>query len=91
MGVGSHQIKYIGLAGVLVLVGSIALSFLIAYGILVLPIDPALIMGIGIMAWTFLTCCMAVSYIGAFSSRIPEYGEMELSFKEGKGHYDDGE
>ena len=34
---------------------------------------------------------MATMYIGAFSSRIPEYGEMEIQFKEGKDHYDDGE
>ena len=67
------------------------LSMAVGYGILPSIIEPSMIIGFGIISWTVLTCCMAVSYIGAFSSRIPEYGEMEILFKEGKDHYEDGE
>jgi len=91
----SQKIKYVGIAGAMSLVFGLALAWLVGNGYLPfladLGIGAAQIVTGAMLLWTILTCCTAALYIGAFTSRIPEYGEQEILFKAGKSEFDVGE
>jgi tetratricopeptide (TPR) repeat protein len=81
--------KYIILLAVLVPLGGIVLAWLGGQGIL--PIDPAVTLGMSILVATVIICCAAVIMQGAYASRIVNYSEMEIRYDEGKEHFDNQE
>jgi len=85
----STPYRYIILIAALISVGGIIAAWLGGQGIL--PISPAVTLGITILATTIVVCCAAVLMQGAYASRIVNYGEMEIRFEEGKTHYDNQE
>jgi tetratricopeptide (TPR) repeat protein len=91
VGIGENKTKLVAVAGVLVILGSIALEFLIGWGIIPIDIPPGMIIGVGILTGTGLICCGAMCLMGSYAQNMPEYGEMEIKFKEGKAYFDDSE
>ncbi len=81
--------KYIGLAAVAIVVGGIIAAWLAGQGII--PINPGLILGTSILLATLIVCCSSSLMITSFASKMPEYGEMEIRYREAMGFYEDGE
>ena len=81
--------KYILLAAALITVGGIVIAWLGGQGIL--PIDPAVTLGMSILLATIVICCAAVIMQGTYASRIVHYGEMEIRYEEGMEHFENGE
>ena len=77
--------KYIGILAVAIVFGGIIIALLSAQGIL--PFDGAMVIGITILAATVIVCCASTIMLGSVASKLPEYGDMEIRFDEGMGHY----
>jgi tetratricopeptide (TPR) repeat protein len=81
--------KYVLLLAALIALAGIVLAWLGGQGIL--PIDPAVTLGMSILVATVVICCAAILMQGAYASRIVNYSEMEIRFEEGKEHFDNKE
>lgn len=81
--------KYMIVIAALIAIGGIIAAWLGGQGIL--PIDPAVTLGLSILVGTIAICCAAVIMQGTYASRIVNYREMELRYEEGMGHFDNGE
>ena len=81
--------KYIGLAAVLIVFGGIIAAWLAGQGII--PINPGLIIGTTILFATLIVCCSSSIMITSFASKMPEYGEMEIRYREAMDYYEDNE
>ncbi|TET06391.1 MAG: hypothetical protein E3J86_14980 [Candidatus Thorarchaeota archaeon] len=81
--------KYIGAASVVIIVGGIIAAWLGGQGYL--PIDPGMAIGMSILLATAIVCCSSTLMIGSFAQRVPEYGDMEIRFEEGKLRFDQEE
>ena len=80
------DIRIIGAAAVIILVGGTVLAWVVGnFGIPFL--EPGPILAITIMIAMILVCCSAMTVIGQFAYRMPQYGEMETRFKEGMEFY----
>jgi len=94
-GGNTPKIKFVGIGGALSLVIGLVLAWLTGNGFLPFLVDigigPAQIITGTMLLWTILTCCTAALYIGAFTSRIPDYGQQEMLFKAAKSQFEDGE
>jgi hypothetical protein len=88
-GTGMLPPKYVGIAVVIIFVGGVILSLLAGQGFL--PIDPVMTLGMSILLGTILICCSATMMIASYSSRIPEYSEMEIRYDEAKDHFENEE
>jgi tetratricopeptide (TPR) repeat protein len=85
----SSLYKYAIIIAAFVAVGGVVAAWLGGQGIL--PIDPGVTLGMSILVATITICCAAVIMQGTYASRIVSYGEMEIRFDEGKGHFDNEE
>jgi tetratricopeptide (TPR) repeat protein len=81
--------KYIFLIATLIALGGIILAWLGGQGIL--PIDPAVTLGMSILVATIVICCAALIMQGTYASRMVNYSEMEIRYDEGKEHLDNEE
>lgn len=81
--------KYITSAAILIFVGGIVLAWLGGQGYL--PIDPGMALGVSTILATIIVCCVSTQMISSFAQRVPEYGDMEIRFKEGKLRFDNKE
>ena len=81
--------KYVGGLAVIIVVGGIVAAFLAGQG--VLPIDPAMVLGMSMLGAAIIVCCTSTLMIGSYAQRVPEYGDMELRFEEGKEQFDNEE
>ncbi len=81
--------KYVSVAVVIIFIGGSIISVLGGQGII--PVDPVMTMGMTILLITMLVCCSAITMVTSYSSRIPQYSEMEIKFDEAMSHYEDGE
>ncbi|MFW9863126.1 MAG: tetratricopeptide repeat protein [Candidatus Thorarchaeota archaeon] len=80
------DIRVIGIAAILILVGGTALAWVVGnFGIPFL--EPGPILAATIILTMILVCCSAMTVIGQFAYRMPQYGEMETRFKEGIEFY----
>ena len=80
--------KIAGIA-VIIIIGGIFAAFLAGQGII--PIDPSMVLGMSFLLATIIVCCSSTLLIGSFAQRVPEYGDMEIRFEEGKMRFDDQE
>ncbi|MDH4212737.1 MAG: hypothetical protein ACFFCT_13410 [Candidatus Odinarchaeota archaeon] len=85
----SPPYKYIILIAALITVGGVILAWLGGQGIL--PLNPAVTLGMSILLATIVICCAGVIMQGTYASRIVNYSEMELRYEEGMGHYENEE
>lgn len=84
------DIRIIGVAAVLIMVGGAALAWVV--GNLGIPfLEPGLILAATIILAMILVCCSAITVVGQFAYRMPQYGEMENRFKEGMDFYNNQE
>ncbi|KXH76305.1 MAG: hypothetical protein AM326_07305 [Candidatus Thorarchaeota archaeon SMTZ-45] len=81
--------KYVSIAVVIIFIGGLIISILAGQGFI--AVDPVMTMGMAILLITILVCCSAITMVTSYSSRIPEFSEMEIRFDEAKSHFDDGE
>lgn len=81
--------KNIGGASILIVVGGIVVAWLGGQGYL--PIDPILALGMSFLLATIIVCCSSTLMLGSLARRIPEYGDMEIRFEEGKLRFDNEE
>jgi hypothetical protein len=88
-GMPSIKPMHIGLAAILIVFGGIILAWLAGQGFL--PFNPGLIIGTSILVATLIVCCASSVLITSFASKMPEYGEMEIRYREGMDYYEDGE
>jgi tetratricopeptide (TPR) repeat protein len=85
----SPPYKYIFSMAILIAIGGIILAWLGGQGIL--PIDPAVTLGMSILVATIAVCCAALIMQGSYASKMVSYSEMEIRFEEGKEHFDNEE
>ncbi|MFW9888177.1 MAG: hypothetical protein ACFFER_08350 [Candidatus Thorarchaeota archaeon] len=84
------DVRVIGVAAVIILVGGTSLTWVVDnFGIPFL--EPGTILAASIILTTILVCCSAMTVIGQFAYRMPQYGAMETRFKEGKEFYNNQE
>jgi hypothetical protein len=81
--------KYIGGLSVIIIVGGVVAAFLAGQGYL--PLDPGMVLGISVLSATVIVCCSSTLMIGSFAQKVPEYGDMEIRFDEGKIQFDNEE
>lgn len=81
--------KYIGVLAVMIIIGGIVTAFLAGQGYV--PVDPGTVMGMSILLATIIVCCSSTLMIGSFAQRVPEYGDMEIRFDEGKMRFENEE
>ena len=81
--------KYVGGLAVIIVIGGIVAAFLAGQGFL--PVDPAVVLGMSMLGATIVVCCTSTLMIGSYAQRVPEYGDMELRFEEGKEQFDNEE
>ncbi len=81
--------KYIGGASILIIVGGFIVAWLGGQGYL--PIDPVMALGMSFLLATIIVCCSSTLLITSFARRIPQYGDMEIRFEEGKLRFDNEE
>lgn len=81
--------KLIGGLAVIIIVGGIVLAFLAGQGYI--PVDPGMVLGMSILLATIIICCSSTLMIGSFAQRVPEYGDMEIRFDEGKLRFENEE
>lgn len=84
-------IKTLGLATLCVFLGSIGLALAAGRGFIPLGNSVGIILGLGIIVSMVLMCCTSMMYMTTVTSKIPEYGDMEIQFKEGMELYDNNE
>lgn len=84
-------VKTLGLATLCVILGSIGLALAVGRGLLPIGISVGMILGLGIIVGMVLMCCTSMMYMTSVTSKIPEYGDMEIEFKEGMEFYDNNE
>lgn len=85
------MVKKLGLATLCVFLGSIGLALASGRGLLPLGISAGMILGLGIIVGMVLMCCTSMMYMTSVTSKIPEYGDLEIKFKEGMEYYDNNE
>jgi len=81
--------KNIGLGIIVIIVGGFGLAFLAGYGYIA-P-DPGVIIGLTIILVTVLVCCISCTLLQSYSSKMPEYQELEDRFKDGMVLFEDEE
>ena len=81
--------KYVAGLSILIVIGGIIAAWLGGLGYL--PIDPGTALGMSMLFATIIVCCSSTLMIGSFAQRVPEYGDMELRFDEGKLRFDNEE
>ncbi|MGY5860837.1 MAG: tetratricopeptide repeat protein [Candidatus Thorarchaeota archaeon] len=75
------SLKNIGLGILVIIVGGFGLAFLAGYDYI--DLDPGTIIGLTIILVTAFTCCTSCTLLGSYSSKMPEYRELEDRFKDG--------
>jgi hypothetical protein len=88
-GLPGFKPKHIGIVAVVIVVAGIIGAFLAGQGII--PVNPGLVLGSTILFATLIVCCASSLLITSFASKMPEYGEMEIKYREGMDLYEDEE
>jgi tetratricopeptide (TPR) repeat protein len=81
--------KFIGIIAFLIFIAGIITEFL--NSIFSLGIPPGTSFTISVLLATILACCGSLTTLGSIGMKLPEYGEMESKFQEGKELYDNGD
>lgn len=81
--------KHIGLIAILIVFGGIIVAWFAGQGFI--PLNPGLIIGLTILLATLIVCCSSSLFMTSFASKMSEYGEMEITYREGMDFYEDGE
>lgn len=81
--------KYIVVFTVILIMGGIISAWLAGLGYL--PLDPGMVFGMSILLATIIICCSSTLMIGSFAQKVPEYGDLEIRFEEGKMRFDNEE
>ncbi|MFW9793176.1 MAG: tetratricopeptide repeat protein [Candidatus Thorarchaeota archaeon] len=81
--------KYIVLVAAIIFIGGVVAAWLGGMGYL--PIDPGMVLGMSVLLATVIVCCSSTMTITSFMQRVPEYGDMEIRFEEGKMRFDNEE
>jgi tetratricopeptide (TPR) repeat protein len=81
--------KVIGGLSVIIIIGGIIAAFMAGQGYI--PLDPGMVMGMSILLATVIVCCSSTLMIGSYAQRVPEYGDMEIRFGEGKMRFENEE
>lgn len=94
-----NRVKIVTAAAIGIFVGGFVLAWLVGNGYVEYPagsatlfeINAGTIFGFSILAGTLLICCTSSMMLGAFASRIPGYGDLEIRFEAAKELYDDND
>ena len=81
--------KFIGIIAFLIFIAGLITEFL--NSIFSLGIPPGTSFIISVLLATILACCGSLTTLGSIGMKLPEYGEMETKFQEGKELYDNGD
>jgi tetratricopeptide (TPR) repeat protein len=81
--------KFVGGLAVIIVIGGIIAAFLAGQGYL--PVDPGMVLGMSMLGASIIVCCTSTLMIGSYAQRVPEYGDMELRFEEGKEQFENEE
>ena len=83
--------KLVASIGGVIIISGVILALLTGWGIVPLPFAPEDILGVTILVGAVLICCTSTMMITRFASKIPEYGDMEIEFREAKHQFDNQE
>lgn len=83
--------KIAGIAGILIMVGSVILAWLVGWGYVPIGVDPSIILGGGILLGMILICCTSSLFTMSVAMKMPGYGDLEIVFEEGLDHYNNEE
>ncbi|MFW9976495.1 MAG: tetratricopeptide repeat protein [Candidatus Thorarchaeota archaeon] len=88
---GTRKAKRVGLAGLLIILGSVITAWAVGWGYLPYFAPPATILGLGVIIGMILICCTSSLFTMSVAMKIPEYGELEIVFEEGLDFYSNEE
>ncbi len=83
--------KLVAGIGGLIIISGVILELLSGWGIVPLSFAPGDILGLTILVGSILICCSSTLMTTRYAAKIPEYGDMEIKFREAKHHFDNQE
>ncbi|MCK5151918.1 MAG: hypothetical protein KAQ65_08755 [Candidatus Thorarchaeota archaeon] len=83
--------KLVSGIGGLIIISGVILELLSGWGIVPLGSTPGSILGLRVLVGAMLICCTSTMMLSGYAARIPEYGDMEIKFKEAKHQFDNQE
>jgi hypothetical protein len=86
---GRDRVKMMLAVGGVVLISGIAIAWLGGHDYL--PVEPAMVLGITVIATMIIVCCSSTIVTGKIATKIPEYSHMELKFEKAMEHYENEE